>query len=116
MLRTLTLSICLFAFGACSQEPDDVPTDELTGAIASCPQPSPPGPHFCQDGTIVVVKDAHGCPSYTCERSEDPAAAAPAVAPPTCPILVAPGEHYCQDGTVVVVKDEHGCPYYDCQR
>jgi hypothetical protein len=116
MLRTFALTSCLFALVACSQDPADVPTDELTGAIASCPQPSPPGPHFCPDGTIVVVKDEHGCPYWTCDRGDDPTAAAPALAPPTCPILVAPGEHYCQDGTIVVVKDERGCPTYDCRR
>jgi hypothetical protein len=73
MLRSLAVFTCLLAFAtvttACSLEPDEAaPTDEVTAPISSCPQLSPPGEHFCQDGTIVVVKDERGCPFYTCQR------------------------------------------------
>ena len=113
MLRILAVVTCFAALAACGSVEE--PTNELTGELSSCPQPVEPGPHFCQDGTIIVVKDERGCRDWGCDRGDE-GAAAPAVTPPSCPIPVYPGEHFCQDGTIVVVKDESGCSYYDCQR
>jgi hypothetical protein len=117
LLRILALVTGFAALAACETPEISAqdPTNAQTAEISSCPQLVEPGPHFCQDGTVVVRNDSRGCPYWACDRGQDHVDAA-VPAPATCPIPVYPGEQYCQDGTIVVVKDANGCPYYDCQR
>jgi hypothetical protein len=116
MLRILAVAAFCFAQAACTQEASiENATNAQTSELSSCPHPVEPGPHFCQDGMIIVVEDERGCKDWACDRGDE-SAAKQGARPPSCPVPVYPGEQFCQDGTIVVAKDESGCSYYDCER
>ncbi|OJT21589.1 hypothetical protein BO221_27680 [Archangium sp. Cb G35] len=98
--------LCWAALVGCGVEEPVTETVEDTGTQqlpVTCPQLVPPGPGFCEFGTIVPVYDGKCIVSYRCETQ--PAG----IAPGTCPDLVPPGPGFCEFGTIVPVYDSNKC-------
>ena len=84
---------------------EDTGTQQLP---VTCPQLVPPGPGFCEDGTIVPVYNGKCIVGFNCERS------VAGIAPVTCPDLVPPGPGFCEFGTIVPVYDGKCIVSYRC--
>ncbi|WP_257459462.1 hypothetical protein [Archangium lipolyticum] len=106
LLGRIAGMFCMAALAGCGVE--DSATENVaelgsqTSAII-CPQLSPPGPGFCEDGTIKAVYDGKCIVGYECIRT------AAAIVAPSCPILVPPADNFCPNGTIKPVYDSNKC-------
>lgn len=110
LLGRIAMVVCWSALVGCGGEmTEDVGgTASQTAEInpATCPKLSPPGPGFCEDGTIVPVYEGSCLVSYTCDRSTTAAV--------ICPKPVYPGPGFCENGTISPVYSGSCIVGYTC--